>query len=56
MTPARETILKAASRHRPWDKPLGRRHIQQAVAICRHNGLVRPEVLRRAGYNTTKRR
>ena len=54
MNSAREEILRAANR--VSSRPLARRHLQQAVCIVRHQGLVSEDVLRRAGFNAHKRR
>lgn len=49
---ARKTILDTANKHRSKDlKSFGQRHIQQAVHHVRHHHLVKPDVLKKAGFN-----
>jgi hypothetical protein len=57
MNPARAEILEAVNKFqgRSPDEKLGRRHIQQAVCIARHNRLVPDSVLLAAGYRSQKR-
>lgn len=65
---ARHAIVAAASRHRQRRNarglgrvqflapPLAMRHLNEAVAIVRHNGLVKPNVLAAAGFRPERRR
>lgn len=61
---ARELIVQAVNRFKvrrharhPYTPVLvGQRHIQQAVCIARHHGLVKPEVLAAAGFRERSRR
>jgi hypothetical protein len=43
--------LQGARRRGHIAKMFSRRHINQAVAVCRQNGLVEAEVMRDAGFN-----
>lgn len=57
---ARQEILDAANdvrrRVSQWmAKPFSMRHINQAVRVCRHRGLVEDHVLVAAGFNPVKR-
>lgn len=56
---ARKEIVRAANRYinrRGRQSPLKMRQLQQAVAIVRHNQLVKPSVLEVAGFNAKKGR
>jgi len=56
---ARWQIVQAANRHkiRVRYQPVlfDLRHVQQAVRLARHHGLVKPKVLEAAGYRSAPR-
>jgi hypothetical protein len=48
---ARRDIVAAANKFRGGKTSFFSRHINQAVRICRYNGLVDSQVLMAAGFN-----